>query len=234
MLGLSAIVFVAAAAMTIATSASMSTMGGMQMSGGWTMSHMWMLMPGQSWLGATASFVGMWAVMMVAMMLPSLTPSLVRYHESLGDLDGPIRAGWLTALVAAAYFVVWTAMGALVFPLGVAVAGVVMREASLAQAVPVVVGAMVVAAGLVQASSWKALYLAHCRDTSNRGLHLGGDARTAWRHGLCLGLHCVRSCAGITVVALCLGIMDLRVMAAVAVAVTAERRWRFRSRDHLT
>jgi predicted metal-binding membrane protein len=32
----------------------------------------WMRMPGQTWPGAAASFLGMWVVMMVAMMLPSL------------------------------------------------------------------------------------------------------------------------------------------------------------------
>lgn len=30
----------------------------------------WMQMPGQTWLGAAASFLGMWIMMMVAMMLP--------------------------------------------------------------------------------------------------------------------------------------------------------------------
>ena len=33
---------------------------------------------GQTWLGAAASFLGMWIVMMAAMMLPSLVPMLWR------------------------------------------------------------------------------------------------------------------------------------------------------------
>ena len=225
LLGISAIVFVASAAMTIATGLSMSAMGEMRMPGGWTMSHTWMVMPGQSWFAATASFVGMWTVMMVAMMLPSLVPTLVHYHESLGHRVGSARAGWLTAVVAAAYFAVWTTAGVLVFPLGVSVAELLMREPSVAHALPVVVGGVVVVAGLAQAASWRALYLARRLDAA--GLHTSVDLRTAWRHGLCLGLHCIRSCAGATVIALCLGIMDLRVMAAVAVAITAERRWHF-------
>jgi predicted metal-binding membrane protein len=47
--------------------------------GGWTMSMAWMRMPGQTWPAATASFLGMWVVMMVAMMLPALVPMLQRY-----------------------------------------------------------------------------------------------------------------------------------------------------------
>jgi hypothetical protein len=41
-------------------------------------------MPGQTWPGAAASFLGMWVVMMVAMMLPSLVPMLWRYRQALG------------------------------------------------------------------------------------------------------------------------------------------------------
>ena len=231
-LGVSAIVFVASAAMTIATCASMSTMGEMQMPGGWTMSHMWMVMPGQSWLGAMASFVEMWAVMMVAMMLPSLTPSLLRYRATLGLRVSGLQAGWLVVGVGVSYFAVWTALGIVVFPLGVAAAGAAMRDATFANAVPIVAGSAIVTASLLQLSAWKAQYLAHCRDISSVGLQMRIGVRTACRHGLCLGLHCIRSCAGITVIALCLGLMDLRVMAAVTVAVTAERRWHFLGRYH--
>ena len=224
-LGVSAIVFVASAAMTIATCASMSGLGGMQMPGGWTMSHMWMVMPGQSWLGAMASFVGMWVVMMVAMMLPSLTPSLLRYRASLGLHVSGVQAGWLVVVVGVSYFAVWTALGIVVFPLGVAAANAAMRDATFAHAVPIVTGSVIVAASLVQLSTWKAQYLARCRDVSSVGLEPRVGVRTARRHGLCLGLHCVRSCAGITVIALSLGLMNLHVMAAVTVAVTVERRW---------
>ena len=70
--GVSALLFAGSATLTIAWCTSMSAMGGMLMPGGWTMSMAWMRMPGQTWLGAAASFIGMWVVMMVAMMLPSL------------------------------------------------------------------------------------------------------------------------------------------------------------------
>src|SRR5687768_15350564 len=69
--GVSALLFAASATVTIVWCASMSAMGGMPMPGGWVMSMAWMRMPGQTWLGAAASFLGMWIVMVVAMMLPS-------------------------------------------------------------------------------------------------------------------------------------------------------------------
>src|SRR4051812_6968849 len=111
-LGVSALLFAASATVTIVWGASMSAMGAMPMPGGWTMSMAWMRMPGQTWPGAAASFLGMWVVMMVAMMLPSLIPMLRRYRDAVTAIGtGPTGLGRLTALVAAGYFAVWTAFG---------------------------------------------------------------------------------------------------------------------------
>src|SRR6185295_8442546 len=85
--GVSALFFAASTAGTIAWCAPMSE-GGMPMPGGWTMSMAWMKMPGQTWTGAVASFLGMWVLMMVAMMLPSLAPMLLRYRQAVGRLGG--------------------------------------------------------------------------------------------------------------------------------------------------
>jgi predicted metal-binding membrane protein len=220
--GVSAIVFAASAAMTIAWGASMSAMGEMQMPGGWTTSHVWMRMPGQTWLGAGASFVGMWVGMMVAMMMPSLTPTLWRYYQGLREADAA-RAGRLTTLVGVAYFLVWSAVGVVVFPLSVALADTAMRQPALGRVVPLIVGAAVLIAGIVQHSEWKARHLALCRELLSRRLTPAADTAMAWQHGLCLGCHCIRSCAGLTAVAFALGIMDLRVMAVMATAITVER-----------
>src|SRR6059058_6250517 len=95
----SALVFVASVAGTIAWCASMSAMGGMPMPGGWTMSMAWMRMLGQTWPAAAVQFLGMWIVMMVAMMLPSLVPMLWRYREAVGRTR-ETRIGPLTAIVA--------------------------------------------------------------------------------------------------------------------------------------
>ncbi len=215
-----AILFAASAALTIAWGASMSAMGEMQMAGGWTMSMAWMRMPGQTWPRAAASFLGMWVVMMVAMMLPSLVPMLRRYREAVARAGSP-RLGRRTALVGAGYFSVWTAFGMAAFPLGVALAAVAMQQPPLARAVPAAAGVVVLIAGALQFTAWKARHLACCREAS--ALTLPPDIRTAWHHGLRLGLHCSCSCAGLTGILLAIGVMDLRVMAAVTAAITIER-----------
>jgi predicted metal-binding membrane protein len=221
-LGVSALLFVASAAVTTAWCASMSSMAGMSMPGGWTMSMAWMRMPGQSWPGAAASFLGMWTVMMVAMMLPSLVPMLLRYRQAV-DRTGEPRLGQLTALVGVGYFCVWTAFGMTAFPLGVALASVAMQAPALARIVPIAVGVIVLIAGALQFTAWKAHHLACCRKASSRSPKLPADAGTAWRHGVRLGLHCSYCCVGLTTILLVIGVMDLRAMAVVTAAITAER-----------
>ena len=220
--GVSALLFATSAALTIAWCASMSAMRGMPMPGGWTMSMIWMQMTGQTWLDAAASFIGMWVVMMVAMMLPSLAPRLWRYRQAVGRTGGT-RAGWLTALVGVGYFFVWSVFGVAAFAAGVALAAIEMRQPALARGVPIADGVVVLIAGALQFTSFKTHHLGCCREAPGRGRALPADAGTAWRHGLRLGLHCSYCCAGLTVILLVTGIMDLRVMAAVTAAITAER-----------
>jgi len=221
-LGVSALFFAASAAVTIAWCSSMSAMGGMPMPGGWTMSMAWMRMPGQTWPGAAVSFLGMWIVMMIAMMLPSLVPMLWRYRQAVGR-TGNTQLDRLTVIVGAGYLLVWTVFGMAAFLLGVALAAIEMRQPELARAVPIAVGVVVLMAGFVQLTAWKARHLACCREEPARGCTLKANAGTAWRHGLRLGLHCSYCCAGLTAILMSLGIMDLRAMAIVTAAITAER-----------
>ena len=220
--GFSALLFAVSAAVTIVWCASMSAMGGMPMRGGWTMSMAWMRMPGQTWAGAAMSFLGMWLVMMVAMMLPSLAPILWRYRQAIGS-TGERRLGRLTAFVGVGYFFVWTVFGMAAFALGVALATIEMHLPALARAVPIAVGVVVLIAGALQFSAWKAHELACCRGTSGGGRTLPPEAGTAWRLGLRLGVHCSYCCASLTAILLVIGVMDLRAMAAVTAAITIER-----------
>ena len=220
--GVLALLFAASAGLTVVWCATMSAMGGMPMPGGWTMSMAWMRMPGQTWSDAAASFLGMWVVMMVAMMLPSLAAMLWRYRQTVGS-TGETRLGLLTALVGVGYFSVWTVFGMAAFPLGAALAAVEMQEPALARAVPIAAGVVVLMAGALQFTAWKARHLACCREAPGRRSALPANAGTAWRLGLRLGLHCGYCCGGLTAILLAVGVMDLRVMAVVATAITVER-----------
>src|SRR2546429_3513236 len=111
----------------------------------------------------------------------------------------------------------------LAFPLGAALAAIEMQQPALARAVPIAAGMVVLIAGFLQLTAWKAHHLACCREAPARGRTLPADAGTAWRHGLRLGLHCSYCCAGLTALLLVSGVMELRAMAVVAVAGTLVR-----------
>jgi predicted metal-binding membrane protein len=182
----------------------------------------WMRMPGQSWPEVAAGFLGMWMAMMVVMMLPALLPMLGRYRRALHGVAAA-RLGGLTTLVGLAYFCVWGAFGVAAFALGMTVAAIQTRIPALARTAPLAVGVLLVMAGIFQFSAWKAHHLACCRNGPGRDRTLRPDAVTAWRHGLSCGLHCGCSCLGLTAVLQGLGVMDLRAMALVMLAITAER-----------
>jgi predicted metal-binding membrane protein len=149
---------------------------------------------GHGWTTA-ASFVAMWTAMMVAMMLPSLVPVLARSARPL--------------VLTLGYFPVWAAVGVAVH---------------YSPALPLPTGMMLLVAGALQFTTWKAKHLGqyHAMATAG-GSTVPRSAAATWRDGFRLGACCVRSCAGPTVALLALGAMDLRVMLLVGAAVTAER-----------
>jgi predicted metal-binding membrane protein len=202
-LAATALLFAASVAGTIYLCGSMS--GGMPMPGGWTMSMTWMRMPGQTWPAAAAMFLAMWFVMMVAMMLPSLAAMLWSYPTDL--------RGFLA--VSGAYFLVWTIAGIAVYPAGLALAAAEMRWPPLSRALPLAGGTVLIVAGIVQLTPWKARQLGVCRNPM--------ACATSWQHGLHFGRHCALCCTPLMAALLVLGVMNLWVMLAVAIAITVER-----------
>lgn len=214
----SALVFAASAAVTVAWCASMTVEYCITSPGASTISMAWRPTPDQSWFGAAVSFLAMWVVMMVAMMLPALVPMLRRYREAIGGTRPGLGA--LTAIVGAGYFCVWAAIGAAAFPVGAWLTQIRFEVPALQRATPLAVGVVVLLAGVFQFSAWKARRLARCRMPVAQ---LPAGAGAALRHGLGIGVECGLSCANLTVVLFALGVMDLRTMAAVMAAITSER-----------
>lgn len=158
----------------------------------------------------------MTAVMMVAMMLPSLAAALWSYHR---DLLGTrlSRAGERTTLFAAGYVGVWTVVSLLLFAMS---AGLPSRDS--APSVSLVTGAVILSAGALQRSRWKTRQLARCRQSCVPAL-VSTEVTTAWRDGCWLGVDCALSCAALMAILLVPGLMNARMMMAVAAAITAER-----------
>jgi predicted metal-binding membrane protein len=98
-----------------------------------------------------------------------------------------------------------------------------MQMPAVARAVPIAVGVVVLTAGALQLTAWKAHHLACWREAPESGRLLSASAGAAWRYGLRLGFQCSYGTAGLTASLLAVGVMDLRAMAIVAAAITAER-----------
>jgi len=187
--------------------------GGMAMSG--------MDTPGAT-LGQAGSFMRMWVVMMLAMMLPTLVPALSGYRRHLRGSSGLPLDG-LTAAAAAGYFLIWTIPGAMGYLAGLAGTEASTRWPSLATSSPLLAGIGLLLAGCFQLSGWKARELGRCRSTPGDPPSRNPGAFGAWTYGLGLGAHCILCCLGYTVALFAVGVMDLRAMALVTVAITAER-----------
>jgi predicted metal-binding membrane protein len=170
---------------------------------------MWLRMPDQTWAGAAAAFLAAWLVMMVAMMVLPLAPQLTALHRR-----GP------AALTGAAYFAVWTLVGAAVYVLGVGVAAAGLRWPAIAAWAPLATGFVLLGAGSLQLTAWKAKPLARCRTCA---ASLAPDATSALRHGVRYGVQCTLCCTGLMAVLLVAGMMHLTVIAALAAAIALER-----------
>ena len=173
----------------------------------------------RSWPLAVMSFAGMWTLMMVPMMLPVLVPSLARYRRAIGATGG-WGASSLTALAGTGYFLVWAALGILLGPLAAGLAALESRVPVLTGVVPIGAGAVVLIAGFMQISAWKARGIECCREEPGT---MSSDPSTAWRHGVRLGVDCIRCCGNLMAILLALGMMDARWMMAVTAAITVER-----------
>jgi len=218
--GAGALLFLVSAGATIYLRGSMA--GAMAMPGGLAVTTPWARMPAQSWISAAASFIGMWVVMMAAMMLPSLLPVLTGYRRAVLGLGEP-GPGVVTALAGAGYFLVWGVCGAVAYPLGAALAAGESQWPAVARSAPVATGVVLLLAGWFQMTRWKARHLECCRSAPSCGPAPTARVWNAWRYGLRLGFHCTLCCAGLMVSLLVTGVMDLAVMAVVACAITIER-----------
>ena len=193
----------------------------MDMPGGWTMSMMWMRMPGQSWPASATSFLLMWLVMMVAMMMPSALPMFLHMGRSHAGTRTANALAILT-LVAAGYFAIWLGAGAVVYALGVVFAPTAMGWESFSRAVPVLSGAALLAAGLFQFTPWKMTSLLRCRAPVGCAAGCIGR-RTGFLLGCREGLACCVCCTAPMMIQLALGVMNPLVMVGVAIAIAAEK-----------
>lgn len=180
-----------------------------------------MPMGGQSWLiDATLMFL-MWAVMMVAMMLPSAAPMLATYARIATPREG-YRA-YHVWMFAAGYFVVWTGFSLAATVLQYALQSVAIVSNGL-QTTSLAGGIILVAAGIYQITPLKNVCLKRCRSPIGFFMTNWRDgARGAFAMGLEDGAFCTGCCWMLMALLFVAGVMNLAWVAAISVLVLLEK-----------
>jgi predicted metal-binding membrane protein len=175
-------------------------------------------MPGTMGLGLV-SFVAVWALMMTAMMLPSVAPFVTLYARALTDA----RRTRLSALVVG-YLLIWAAAGVPAYGLAW-LAGRAVGDHTISAAMLAVV--LFAACGIYQLTPLKDVCLARCRSplgfvlrySSYRGATR--DIRAGFHHGL----YCLACCWSLMALLVAFGLMNIAAMVALAVVVLIEKAW---------
>jgi predicted metal-binding membrane protein len=170
-------------------------------------------------LGTLGWFVGVWVVMMAAMMLPSVSPTVALYSR-LTKRRTPV----LPLVFAWGYLLTWAAAGLLAFGLTDAGGRLFGSELSWDGAGRWVAGGTLLVAALYEVTPLKDVCLARCR--SPLGFLLGSwrdGPRGALEMGARHGAWCVGCCWALMASLFALGVMSLAWMAFVAALIAAEK-----------
>jgi len=168
---------------------------------------------------AFIAFVGVWALMMTAMMLPSVAPFASLYTRTFREH----RAQRLT-LFAAGYLIVWSAVAVPAY--GIAwLADEFIGDSQAAATVFAV--AIFLACGIYQLTPFKDRCLAHCR--SPLGFTLKYAAYRGRTRDLRVGLHhgafCLWCCWALMALLVVFGLMNMIAMIVLAGVVLVEKTW---------
>ena len=112
--------------------------------------------------GTLGFFLGVWVVMMAAMMFPSIAPMVMMYRPDPRGERGEARPG-ATAMFVAGYLVAWTAAGLVgyaIFEIGRAL----YRRLAWDEAGPYLAGGVILAAAVYQLLPLKDVCLRNCRN----------------------------------------------------------------------
>jgi len=165
-------------------------------------------------------FVGVWSLMMTAMMLPTIAPFAALYTRALTG-HRPRRI----AELATGYLLVWTFAAGPAY----ALAWLAGELAGTRPAARVMAAAIFAACGIYQLTPVKDRCLAKCRSPLGFVLKYGSyrgrlrDLRVGMNHGA----YCLACCWALMAILIAAGLMNLAVMVALAAVVLAEKTWRW-------
>jgi predicted metal-binding membrane protein len=175
-------------------------------------------------LGAFGWFLGVWVVMMAAMMFPSIAPTVALYARMTKT-----RLPLAPAAFTAGYLLTWAAAGVAAWTIALGTSRLAGDFLAWGNAGRWLAGATVIIAAVYELTPLKDVCLGKCR--SPLGFLLG-----SWRDGLLGGLRmgakngawCVGCCWALMASLFALGVMSITWMAVVAGLIAIEKTlpWR--------
>lgn len=168
-------------------------------------------------LGTFGRFVGVWVVMMAAMMFPSVSPTVALYARMS-------RSRLLTLAFTAGYLATWAAAGAVAYLTAVSMTQAAGGGPTWDGSAQTIAGATLLAAAAYELTPFKDVCLGKCRSPLGTLL---GSWRAGWvgalRMGLGNGAWCVGCCWALMASLFALGVMSVTWMAVVAGLIAIEK-----------
>lgn len=175
----------------------------------------------------TADFVltfVMWAVMMVAVMVPSAAPMVLMFaavNRKRREQRGPFVP---TGVFLVSYLVVWSGFSALATVFQWQLHAATLLSPTIAVTSPVLGGVLLMAAGIFQWTPLKNVCLAHCRSPLSHIMTdwregTGGAFVMGFRHGS----YCVGCCWLLMALLFVAGVMNLLWVAAIGAFILVEK-----------
>ena len=169
--------------------------------------------------GSLGWFLGVWVVMMAAMMLPSVAPTVALYSRMTRT-----RAPLASLVFTSGYFLSWAAAGVLAFGVAGIIGGIAGERLAWDRSGRWLAAGILFAAALYELTPLKDICLRKCQ--SPLGFLLGswrGGLSGAARMGAKHGAWCIGCCWALMAALFALGIMSLAGMAFIAAMITAEK-----------
>jgi predicted metal-binding membrane protein len=169
--------------------------------------------------GTLLWFLGVWVVMMAAMMLPSVAPTVALYSRMTRS-----RAPLAPLIFTSGYFLTWAGAGVVAFGAADLIGGIAGEQLAWDMAGRWVAAGILFIAALYELTPLKVVCLRKCQ--SPLGFLLGswrGGLSGALRMGVKHGAWCVGCCWALMAALFALGVMSLAAMAFVAALIAAEK-----------
>ena len=174
-------------------------------------------------LGTFGWFLGVWVVMMAAMMFPSVAPTVALYARM------STKSRWQSWMFTGGYLGTWAGAGAMAFVVGAASHGAVGSTLAWEEAGRPIAGATLLVAAAYELTPLKNRCLGKCRSPLGTLLASWRDGWSgALRMGATNGAWCVGCCWALMASLFALGVMSAIWMAIVAGLIAVEKTlaWR--------